>query len=101
MILRASLVAQTVENLPAVQETWVGSLGWEDPMEKGVATHPIFLPGEFHGLHSPWGLKESDMTERLSLTSIALPWWLTLSSPAFCRHIYTVDAMYKIGKVKK
>ena len=35
----ASLVAQLVKNLPAMQETWVGSLGWEDPLEKGMATH--------------------------------------------------------------
>ena len=37
--LRASLVAQLVKNLPAMQETWVRSLGWEDPLEKGTATH--------------------------------------------------------------
>ena len=36
---RASLVAQTVKNLPAVQEIWVWSLGWEDPLEKGMTTH--------------------------------------------------------------
>ena len=35
----ASLVAQTVKNLPAMWETWVQSLGWEDPLEKGMATH--------------------------------------------------------------
>ena len=35
----ASLVAQLVKNLPAMQETWVPSLGWEDPQEKGKATH--------------------------------------------------------------
>ena len=35
----ASLVAQTVKNLPAMWETWVRSLGWEDPLEKGMATH--------------------------------------------------------------
>ena len=35
----ASLVAQLLKNLPAVQETWVLSLGWEDPLEKGMATH--------------------------------------------------------------
>ena len=35
----ASLVAQTVKNLPAVQETWVQSLGWEDPLEKGKTPH--------------------------------------------------------------
>ena len=36
---RASFVAQLVKNLPAMQETWVQSLGWEDPLEKGKATH--------------------------------------------------------------
>ena len=35
----ASLVAQLVKNLPAMQETWVRTLGWEDPLEKGMATH--------------------------------------------------------------
>ena len=39
----ASLVAQSVKNLPAVQETQVGSLGWEDPLEKGMATHSTIL----------------------------------------------------------
>ena len=102
------LVAQMVKNLLATQETWVQSLGWKDPLEKGKATHasilglpwwlswlriclqyrrpwfdpwvgkilwrrerlptPVFLPGEFHEErnllgYSPWGLKESDMTE--------------------------------------
>ena len=36
---RASLEAQMVKNLPAMRETWVRSLGWEDPLEKGMATH--------------------------------------------------------------
>ena len=44
---------------------WVQSLGWEDPLEKEMAPHSSIWPGEFHGLHSPWGHKESDMTERL------------------------------------
>ena len=39
----ASLVAQTVRNLPAMQETWVRSLDWEDPLEKGMATHSSIL----------------------------------------------------------
>ena len=39
----ASLVAQTVKNLPAVRETWVQSLGWEDPLEEGMATHSSIL----------------------------------------------------------
>ena len=39
----ASLVAQLVKNLPAMRETWVRSLGWEDPLEKGTATHSRIL----------------------------------------------------------
>ena len=62
----ASLVAHLVKNLPAVRETWVRSLGWEDPLEKGKATTPVFWPGEFHGLYSLWGRKESDMTEHVA-----------------------------------
>ena len=54
----ASLVAQQVKNLPAMLETWVRSLGWEDSLEKGKATHsPVFWPGEFRGPHSPWVIK--------------------------------------------
>ena len=64
----ASLMAQLVKNLPAKQETWVWSLGWEDPLEKERLRIPVFWPGEFHGLYSLWGHKESDMTERLSLS---------------------------------
>ena len=61
---QASLVAQLVKNLPTVWKTWVQSLGQEDPLEKGKATHtPVFWPGEFQGLFCPWGHKESDMTE--------------------------------------
>ena len=41
--LRASLVAQLVKNLPVMLETWVQSLGWEDPLEKGKATHSSIL----------------------------------------------------------
>ena len=60
------------KNLPAMQETRVQSLGWEDPLEKGMATHCVFLPGEFHGQrslagYSPWGCRELDMTEWLTL----------------------------------
>ena len=45
----ASLVAQLVKNLPTVWETWVRSLGWEDPLEKGKATHSGILAWRF-----PW-----------------------------------------------
>ena len=42
-LLWASLVTQAVKNLPTMQETWVQSLGWKDPLEKGTATHPSIL----------------------------------------------------------
>ena len=56
-------MAQLVKSLHAMRETWVLSLGWEDPLEKGRVTHSSILPGEFHGLYSPWGRKESDTTK--------------------------------------
>ena len=56
----ASLVAKMVNNPPAMWETWVQSLGWEDPLEKGMIPTPVFLLGEFHWQkslvgYSPWG----------------------------------------------
>ena len=53
--IRASLVAQMVKHLPAMQETWVRFLDWEGLLEEGMVGY------------SPWGCKESDMTERLSI----------------------------------
>ena len=57
-----------VNSLPAKQQTQVRSLGWEDPLEKRMATILVFLPGEYHGQrnlvdYSPWVCKELDMTE--------------------------------------
>ena len=51
-----------VKNLTAKQEMWIQSLGWEDPFEKEMATHLLFLPGKMHGQrslagYSPWGHK--------------------------------------------
>ena len=65
-------MAQRLKHLPAMQETQVRSLGWEDPLEKEMQPTPVFLPGESHGQrilvgYSPWGRKESDTTERLHL----------------------------------
>ena len=64
----ASLVTQMIKNLPAVQETWVQSLGQEDPWRRKWLPIPVFLPGEFYGHkslagYSPWGHKELNMTE--------------------------------------
>ena len=57
-----------VKNPPAMWETWVRSLGWKIPWRRERLPTPVFWPGEFHGLYSPWGRKESDTTERLSLS---------------------------------
>ena len=53
-----------VKNPPAKLETWVGKILWR----REKLPTPIFWPGEFHGLHSPWDRKELDMTEQLSFT---------------------------------
>ena len=55
----ASLVAQTVKNLPAVQETWVQFLGQEDPLEKRTATHSSFLFFNFNLFILDWGRDDS------------------------------------------
>ena len=66
--LRASLVVETVKNPPAVQDTWVRSLGQENPLEEGMAPIPVFLPGELHAQrrlvgYSPWDREGSDTAE--------------------------------------
>ena len=63
-----SLVAQMVKRLPTMWETWVQSLGWEDPWRRKWQSTPVFFPGESHGQrslvgYSPWGHKELDTTE--------------------------------------
>ena len=63
-----SLVAEMVKHLPIMWETWVWSLGQEDPLEKEIATHSSTLPGKSHGQRSLvgyilWGCKELDTTE--------------------------------------
>ena len=73
-------VAQMVENLPARQETRVQSLGWEVPLEKGMAIRSSILAWRIHGQrslagYSLWGLKESDTTE-----------WLTQYLPRLIAH---------------
>jgi len=73
----ASLVTQMVKNLPAVQETQVQSLDWEDPLEEEMATCSSILAWripwteELVG-YGPWGLKESDTTEQLTHTCLGL-----------------------------
>ena len=65
-IIGASLVAQKIKHLPTMWETWVRSLGQEDPLEKEMATHSSILHGKSYGERSLvgyhlWGHKKSDM----------------------------------------
>ena len=77
LYLWASPVAQMVKNLPAMQKTWVQSLGQKDPLEKGMAIHSSILAWRIPwteksgGLQS-WGCKESDATERLNTSTYTL-----------------------------
>jgi len=79
-----------VKNPPAMQETWVQSLGREDPLEKGMATHSSVLawriPQRSLVGYSPWGCKELDMTESLT----------TLSFTSF----KMVDMVNDVSKIK-
>ena len=68
----ASLVAEMIKNLPAMQETWVRSLSWEDPLEEGMATHCSILAWRIPGQRSmmdfsPWGRKAFVTTEQLTV----------------------------------
>ena len=72
----ASLVAWTVKKLPAMQETQVLSLGWEDPLKKEMATHSHGLAWRIPMDRGAWwasvhGVRESDMTERLTTSTKA------------------------------
>ena len=71
-LLGASLVAHTVKNLPSVWETQVRSLGWEDPLEKEMATYSRIIAWKIPWKedYTPWGRKESDMNERLHFTGM-------------------------------
>ena len=51
------MVAQLVKNLPAMQETWIQSLGWEDPLEEGMATHSSILAWRIPWTEEPGGLQ--------------------------------------------
>ena len=76
---RASLVIQTVRNLPAVQKTWVRSLCWEDPLKKEWWPTLVFFPGEFHRQrslvgYSPWVSWKLDSNALCVCMKIAVPW---------------------------
>ena len=64
----ASLVAQSVKNLPAMQETQVRFLGWEDSLENEMQPIPVFLPGESHGQRSLAGYSPCGCKSRTRLS---------------------------------
>ena len=75
------------------QETWVWSPGWEDPLEKEMAT-PVFLPGKFHGQrslagYSSWGLEELDTTEWLSTIT-----WKIFCNARKCRKKVSLKCLW-------
>ena len=94
---RASLVSQTVKNLPAMQETGVRPLGWDDPLEKGMAIPSSILAWripwtESLAGYSPWGCKGSDTTEQLTHSSTcAHRACSSFSTVAFLRIAKTVN----------
>ena len=59
-LMWASLVTQTVKNLPARQETWVWFLGWDDPLEEGMATNSSILALEIPWAEEPGGLQSTE-----------------------------------------
>ena len=62
-------MAQTARNLPAMQKTWVQSLGWEDPLEKGMATHSSILTWEIPWTEEP-GRLQSMWMQRVRQDSV-------------------------------
>ena len=66
-------MAQLVKNLSAMWETWVRSLSWEDSLEKGKATHSSILAWRIPWTVEAWACKESDTTERLSVSLSPYP----------------------------
>ena len=68
-------MAQTVKNPSAMRDTWVQSLGWEDPLEEGMATHSSILAWRIPMDRGTWwatvdGIAESDTTEQLSIAHV-------------------------------
>ena len=91
------LVAQLVKNLPAMWETWVQSLNWESPGEGNRATHSSILAWRIPWtIYSPWGHKELDMTEQLSLSFIIkalLSQWSWDNHPPY---LWTCSATWRL-----
>ena len=97
-------MAQLVKNLPAMRETWVQFLGWEEPLEKGIATHSSLLAWRILDtfgisgdiLDSPWCHKESNTTQLSTLTSL-----FTIKSKLVLMINYTVMLAIMVGRFRE
>ena len=69
--MMTSLVAQMVKRLPAVRETWVRSLGWEDPLEKAMAPHSSILVWRIPWTEEPGGLQSTGSQSRTRLKQLS------------------------------
>ena len=92
----ALLIAQLVKNLPACRRPWFNSWVGKIPWGRDRLPTPVFWPGEFHGLYSPWGHKESETTKRLSLL-LSAPTFKLVTNKAKC---LLPDFRYSLHEVK-
>ena len=90
--IRASLVVQSVKNLPAMQKTWVRSLGWEDPWRRAWQPTPVFLPGESPWTDGPGGL-QSTGSQRIGHDWATKHSTARLSTQSPSKHFLWIDVM--------
>ena len=76
-------------------ETWVQSLGWEDPLKKEMATHPVFLPGESHGGRSLVGYRPRDHKSRTRLSDFTFTF--TVSQDLVKRIMESYQSMKEVN----
>ena len=94
-------MAQLVKNPLAMWETWVQSLGWEDPWRRKRLPTPVFWPGKFHGMYSPWNHKELIQLSDFHFLSLNER-WLTrfIQWPEFAEGITTNSLKVKLLTVE-
>ena len=98
-LLWASLIAQLIKNLPSMQETWVPFLGWEDPLEKEMATHSSILAWKIPWTEEPGGLQSMGLQRvRRSWTSAQAACWWYRNSTLLGSHTHSCSGM---GRTRK
>ena len=89
----ASLVAQAVKHLSAMQETWVQSLGWEDPLEKEMAAHSSIVAWKTPRMEEPGRIRQSDFTFIFII--------LALKIEEGCHKLWNTGILWKLKKARK